>query len=55
MYSSIDIDLELEADTSNDIYGLTRSSSIDLDEQNSIDRKSVDSIMLEVIYIDIFC
>uniref|UniRef100_W8AAQ1 ABC-type xenobiotic transporter n=1 Tax=Ceratitis capitata TaxID=7213 RepID=W8AAQ1_CERCA len=47
MYSSIDIDLELEADTSNDIYGLTRSSSIDLDEQNSIDRKSVDSIMLE--------
>ncbi|XP_017480560.1 PREDICTED: multidrug resistance-associated protein 7 [Rhagoletis zephyria] len=47
MSESVDIHLDLDEETIDDIYDYTRRSSIDLDEQNSPDKKSVDSIMLE--------
>ncbi|XP_053957905.1 ATP-binding cassette sub-family C member 10 [Anastrepha ludens] len=47
MSESVDINLDLDVEATDDIYDYTRRSSIDLDDQNSIDKKSVDSIMLE--------
>lgn len=48
MFSSIDINLETEAGDTDDIYDCTRRSSLALEDQNASDKKSVDSIMLEV-------
>ncbi|XP_067624566.1 ATP-binding cassette sub-family C member 10 [Eurosta solidaginis] len=46
MSESVD-DLDLNEDTTDDIYDYTRRSSIELDDGSSLDKKSVDSIMLE--------